>query len=417
MAKTEPTAGGAPSAATDTLLAPVAPADRIWNLDMLRGWAVLGILAVNAIGFAWPVQLMFAEAMPPGHDTPMDLRAFWIVDVFFSDKFRSLFSMLFGVSVFLVGGETGNLDRGQLLIRRLLWLAIFGLIHGLAIWYGDILLHYAYCGLLMMLMRSWSGRRLLWIGGGVTLFWGLLIAAGALALAHMPADFAAEYERNQPQADPAAIGAAVQAYLGAGGAAPWIQNAMAWVTLQAASLFIVPVTLPLMMIGLGLYKTGWLSGRAPLWTYLLPALVGGANLVAFAHYRWLDLIAGPQDPTGGLATALAGFAPLITLFYASVLILLVRFRLKALTAPLAPVGRMAFTNYLSQSLIMASVFYLPWGPKLMGQMGSAQMFAVVIGVWLLQLIWSPLWLSRFRMGPLEWLWRRLTYGRPVRLAS
>lgn len=398
----------------DTLLAPVASADRIWTLDMLRGWAVLGILAVNAISFAWPLPVMMSESLPPGHVTPIDLRAFWLVDVFFADKFRSLFSMLFGVSVFLVGGEVHNQDRSALLIRRLLWLGVFGLIHGIAVWYGDILLHYAYCGLLMMLMRSWSARRLLLIGGATCLVWGLLIGAGQLIMAHLPPELAAQARQGQPNLDPQTIQLAVNGYVASGPAGPWLQNAMAWVTLQAASLFIVPVTLPLMMLGLGLFKSGWLSGRGPLWTYLLVVLVGGANLVAFAHYRWLDLIAGPEDPTGGLGQALSGFAPLITLFYASVLILMARFGLKALTAPLAPVGRMAFTNYLSQSLIMASLFYLPWGPKLMGQFGPAQLFLVVVGVWVLQLVWSPLWLSRFRMGPLEWLWRRLTYGRGLR---
>ena len=81
----------------------------------------------------------------------------------------------------------------------------------------------------------------------------------------------------------------------------------------------------------------------------------------------------------------------------------------------APVGRMAFSNYLSQSLIMASLFYMPWGPHLYGQWGPGMLWAAVGGVWLLQLVWSPLWLSRFQMGPLEWLWRCLTYGRRVPL--
>ena len=82
---------------------------------------------------------------------------------------------------------------------------------------------------------------------------------------------------------------------------------------------------------------------------------------------------------------------------------------------LVPVGQMAFTNYLTQTLIMTSLFYMPWGPFWYGTMGPGALWAVVGAVWLAQLIWSPLWLSRFRMGPLEWLWRCLTYGRRVPL--
>ena len=81
----------------------------------------------------------------------------------------------------------------------------------------------------------------------------------------------------------------------------------------------------------------------------------------------------------------------------------------------APVGQMAFTNYLSQTLIMTSLFSMPWGPRLMGQVDYPGQWAIVVSIWLLQLIWSPLWLSRFRMGPLEWLWRRLSYGRDLPL--
>jgi uncharacterized protein len=76
---------------------------------------------------------------------------------------------------------------------------------------------------------------------------------------------------------------------------------------------------------------------------------------------------------------------------------------------------MAFTNYLTQTLIMTTLFYMPWGPRLMGQVDYPAQWAIVAAVWALQLIWSPLWLSRFRMGPLEWLWRRLSYGRDLPL--
>lgn len=401
---------------TDAIAAPtpVEAKDRIWNLDMLRGWAILGILAVNAISFAWPVEVLMSETLPPGHETHADLIGYWAVDVFFSDKFRTLFSMLFGVSIFLVGGERRDPARGPVLVRRLLWLAAFGAIHGLAFWYGDILLHYAYCGLLMMLMRSWSAKRLLWIGGGVTALWGVLATLGALMMANLPPEAMAHMEASQPAAGPADIAAAVQAYL-SGPLSPWIENGQTWAFFQLLmSPVLILVTVPLMMLGLGLFKSGWFSGKAPTWTYLAVMAVGGLNLALFALWRWQDLMAGDADPTGGLGAAMGGTAPLITLFYASVLILLAK-SARAVTAPLVPVGRMAFTNYLTQTLIMVSLYYMPWGPQWFGQQGSAAQWVPVAVIWIAQLIWSPLWLSRFRYGPFEWVWRRLSYGGPLPL--
>ncbi len=395
--------------------APVRTADRIHNLDMLRGWAILGILAVNAISFAWPFQVTMSAAPPPGATGFADLVGLWVTDVFFADKFRTLFTMLFGVSVFLVGGERFDAARGPVLTRRLLWLGLFGLLHGLLLWYGDILLHYAYCGLLMMLMRSWTARRLLWIGGGVTLLWGVIATLGYWGMANMPPEFAAQMQAGQPAATPEAIAEAVAAYR-AGWPAALIENMKVWATFQLmATPFLTVVTVPLMMLGLGLFKSGYLSGRAPLWTYVAVILVGGANLALFAVLGWQDIMAGEADPTNGLAAAAGGMAFLISLFYASVLILLVRFGLKPLTAWLVPVGRMAFTNYLTQTLIMVTLYYAPFGPMWFGQHGPAQMWAVVGALWIAQLIWSPLWLSRFSMGPLEWVWRCLTYGRRVPL--
>ncbi|WP_428151101.1 DUF418 domain-containing protein [Brevundimonas sp.] len=396
-------------------LAPTGAKDRIFQLDVLRGWAILGILAVNAIAFAWPFEVMMSEAPPPGATSPADLIGLWVVDVFFHDKFRTLFSMLFGVSIFLVGGEKTDEARGVLLWRRLLWLGLFGILHGVVLWYGDILFHYAYCGLLMMLMRSWSARRLLWVGGGVTLLWALIAAVAAWGMANLPAEVVAQMEAGRPPSSPELIAEAVATYR-AGWPGGLLENIKVWATFQLmASPFLIPVTVPLMMLGLGLFKSGYLHGRAPLWTYVLVILIGGANLAALAIWGWQDTMAGEADSTRGLAAAAGGMAFLITLFYASVLILLVRFGLRPLVAWLAPVGRMAFTNYLTQTLIMVTLYYGPWGPMWMGEHGPARMWMVVGAVWAAQIVWSPLWLSVFSMGPFEWVWRCLTYGRWVRL--
>lgn len=396
-------------------LAPVSEKDRIRTLDMLRGFAVLGILAVNAVAFGWPSLLMMAQQPPPLDTTQADVIGHWVITTFFADKMRTLFTMLFGVSVFLVGGERSNLDRGALLRRRLGWLMLIGLIHGAALWFGDILFLYAVSGFAFLMFRSWPAGRLLWIGGLITLLWAVIATAGYWGMQNLPPEIAAKMAANQPSASPEQIQAAIDAYT-AGGLSSFTQNFFAWARFVWAILFMIPVTVPLMMVGLGLFKSGFLSGRAPTAAYLVTLLIGGANLALLAFWGWQKAMAGEgADPTGGLADAARGAAPLITLFYVSALILLSKWGLKVVTGVFVPVGRMAFTNYLTQTLIMMSLYYAPWGPQWFGQHSTADQWLVVGAVWLAQLIWSPLWLSVFSMGPLEWVWRCLTYGRMVPL--
>ncbi len=402
-------------AGTATAVGPIQAKDRIFSLDMLRGFAVLGILAVNAIAFTWPLEVIMSQQPPPVDMTRADWVGWWATDVFFADKMRTLFTLLFGVSIFLVGGETRDRDRGPVLTRRLLWLGVFGLIHGL-VWSGDILLHYAYCGLIFMLCRSWSPRRLLWWGGGITALWGVIATLGYWVMANLPPDVMEQAMAGQPTLDPQTIAAAIEAFR-TGWFGWFIENLKDWALFQLmVSPFLIPVTVPLMMLGLGLYKIGFYSGKAPRALYLGLLITGGLNLAAFAILGWQDVMAGPDsDPTNGMAAAMGGLAPLISLFYATVLILLARYGLRPILSVLAPVGRMAFTNYLTQTLIMASLYYLPFGPFWYGQQGPATIWMTVGAIWVVQIIWSPIWLSRFTMGPFEWLWRRLTYQGPLPL--
>jgi uncharacterized protein len=393
---------------------PVSRADRIETLDILRGFAVLGILAVNAIAFAWPGSMDAGSTAVP---YPMDAGnqwAVWAVEVLLHNKCRTLFSMLFGVSIFLVGGERSDKARGAVLRRRLLVLAIFGLLHGLALWFGDILLLYAWSGVFMMLCRSWSPKRLLWTGIGVVAAFTLLELGGEVFSALQPHD-EAKAIANMPK-HIAEIWKTVE-IVRSGWAGAMFENLKMWALVQGMSvvLFVFP-TVGLMMIGLGLFKSGYLAGRSPAWAYGLMVLLGIAITAVFGWYDWLDLVPGYAPPEIYIPRAVGdALAPFCTLAYVGLLVLMTRYGLGWLTRRLAPVGRMAFTNYLTQTIIMTSLFYMPWGPALYGKVEPAPLWAIVGGVWLLQLIWSPLWLSRFEMGPLEWVWRCLTYGRRVPL--
>ena len=395
---------------------PVAANARIQTLDVLRGVAVLGILAVNAAAFALPIHAAMAPEQSPFPLIGASALAHWTVEVFFHQKFVTLFSMLFGVSIFLVGGEHGDEPRGRLLRRRLFWLALFGLIHGAAFWYGDILLLYAWSGLFVMLMRSMSARSLILFGAAATLALATLQAATMWMTVNGPALLVDALSDESMSLAEGAVSASIAAYR-SGWPAGLIENLKAWGILQSASLFgYVFATVPLMMLGLGLFKAGFFHGRMPTRLYLALIAVGGVILAVLGLLEWREIIADPKvQATGGWAKVVASYPIFITLAYASALILLTTRGLGMVRRIFAPVGRMAFTNYLSQTLIMTTLFSMPWGPRLMGQVDYPGQWAIVAAIWALQLIWSPLWLSRFRMGPLEWLWRRLSYGRDLPL--
>ncbi|MFC5372133.1 DUF418 domain-containing protein [Brevundimonas faecalis] len=390
---------------------PVADSDRIHTLDVLRGAAVLGILAVNAVAFALPMAAEMAPEQSPFPLIGASAVAKWVVETFFHQKFVTLFSMLFGVSIWLVGGNGQEPSRERVLRRRLMWLAAFGLIHGLAFWYGDILLLYAWAGVFVMLMRRMEARPLILIGVGATLALATLQAAVVWGAA-------GGFSPLQEEANASGVVAASIAAYRSGWPGALIENLKSWAFLQSASLMAyVFATIPLMMLGLGLFKTGFFHGRIPTWIYLSLIGAGGAVLTLLGVLEWLNLVQGRE--LGGWNEVVASYPLIITLAYASLLILLTTRGVGWLRRLLAPVGRMAFTNYLTQTLIMTTLFYMPWGPRLMGQVDYPGQWAVVIAVWALQLIWSPLWLARFRMGPLEWLWRSLSYGRrlPLRRQS
>lgn len=399
---------------------PVAAGARIQTLDVMRGVAVLGILAVNAAAFALPMNATMAPEQSPFPLSGSSATAYWLVEVFFRQKFVTLFSMLFGVSIFLVGGERKDAARGRVLRRRLMWLALFGVIHGAAFWYGDILLLYAWSGLFVMLMRSMPARPLILFGIAATLALATMQAVTMWLTVNGPAELVEAMNNDSMALADGAVAASIAAYR-SGWPAALIENLKAWGILQSASLFgYVFATIPLMMLGLGLFKAGFFHARLPNRVYVALIAVGAAVLTLLGLLEWREVMAGPGvEATHGWAEVVASYPIFIALAYASGLILLTSRGVGWVRRIFAPVGQMAFTNYLTQTLIMTTLFYMPWGPRLMGQVDYPGQSAIVVAVWALQLIWSPLWLSRFRMGPLEWLWRRLSYGHdlPLRRAA
>jgi uncharacterized protein len=332
-----------------------------------------------------------------------------------------LFSMLFGVSVLLYAAKptASGKPPHALWFRRMFWLLLIGLVHGYLIWNGDILVPYALCGLLLLWwVRRWSASVLAATAGGL-LFVGALLSVGhGFAWNGMSeAARAEELAMRMPSAE--ALRTEVSQMLGG----YWdIVRQRAPVTFMFQT-FIFAVFFfwrcsGMMLLGMALYKWGFLDGRRPERTYVSVAAICLPVGLALAWYGTVALerigYGMPQRTVADLWNYTG--AILASVGYAAVLVLVVKRRiLGGLRRTLAAVGQMAMTNYLLQSVITAVVF-LGWGFGLAGRLDYAGQLFVVAAIWVFQLLVSPVWLSRYRIGPAEWLWRSLTYGKrqPIR---
>lgn len=384
---------------------------RLVSLDTIRGLSILGILIVNALDFAQPLAVYSNPTLSPVPLTSNDGLAYFFVETFAREKFVTLFSLLFGASLFLVGENDPKAP-----IRRLIWLAVFGLIHGALIWHGDILLLYAATGLVFMRWRDWPARQLLITGMVV---YGVSVT-GMTLLEFVSAIVTQQIDTPRTGVD--ALVALVRSGLWGG-----IEgNFQQWSGLIVAEIIVyLPVTLGLMMIGLGLFKSGFLKGEAPAWVYGVAVMVGAVCLVATATVQLRFVTAGYSAAEfAAIYHFITSVTPVfISLGYASLLMLLLKAGpLRLLLYPLRCAGRMAFTNYLVQSLVMTSLFFggrapaalsEAWGLPWYGQMNLAALIPIVVTIWIAQLIVSTVWMSAFRYGPFEWLWRSLTQQRLV----
>lgn len=412
------------------MTAATEPPPRIANLDILRGVAVLGILAMNIVGFALPFQAyMNPVALGPVGDADM---ASWVISFIFVDgKMRGLFSFLFGASMLLVieRAEAKGDSADLIHYRRMLWLLFFGLIHLYLIWFGDILVGYALIGMVAFLFRNLSQCAL--IGWAVALLTAQLLILGGLAGGAAMLQQAAA----APGAAPAALAEwqglermfgvlspadqAEELALHRGGYAGILADRLsdqALAPIEGLGLFGWE-TLAYFLLGMAALRSGFLTGGWSPERYRKAALLGFAvGIPAYALLAWLLARDGFSVP-GILALSMAAtvpFRPLMVIATAALVILATR-KGGALIDRIAAAGRAAFTNYLGTSLIM-TIFFYGYGGGLFGTLGRAQLWLVVLAMWALMLLWSKPWLDRFLYGPLEWLWRSLSRGemQPMR---
>ncbi len=387
--------------------------DRIVLLDSLRGLGVLGILLCNAPDFAVAPPVSESAANWPLGTSAASLSVWVATQWLFQRKFVTLFAMLFGVSIFLVGGERTELEKGAILRKRLAWMVVFGLLHGFAIWFGDVLLSYALAGFAVMLARSWAPKKLIRTGVTIWVIFTVLMMAGLSAAIYFqrdPAQIALETAKEIAKAKAADLqygGTLVQSL---------VQNAKDRLSFLVGEPIVFIMTSALMMIGLGCFKAGVLTGQASNRIYGRLIAVGLLASVAIGGLFVAQVALGLPRALGLISTGLQWMlAPLTTLAYVGLMVFASRSKAwSAIPKALAPVGQMAFTNYLTQSLIMTVIFYGGRGPALHGEVDRPGLAAIVVGIWIVQILWSRWWMDRFEMGPLEWVWRRL-YRGPTRL--
>jgi uncharacterized protein len=390
-------------------------AARIPSLDLIRGIAVLGILAVNIAGFAGPSAGTDTPWLPY-RATPADEAAFALTFVLFEGKMRALFSILFGASMllFVERAEAARRDGEMLQLRRLGWLALFGWLHYILFWWGDILFVYAVSGLFALPLRRLPDRMLLALALAIFAAWhgwGMVDSLGELMGIVPPV------ERHQAMA--ATLGhmrvEMAQAQLGfTAQIADKLATEPGWPLVM--TLYTIGETLPLMLVGMVLLRRGFFAGEWP--RRRLIALAGiGLTLGLGWTLALFDWAARRHFPPLVMPDILAYWAApghlLMALGYASAIMLAApRLAATGLGRRLSAAGRMAFSNYLGTTVVMTALFY-GWGLGLYDRVPPAIQPLFVLGGWTLMLGWSQPWLARFRQGPLEWLWRSLTEWRAM----
>lgn len=394
---------------------PVREGERSTLLDVLRGIAILGILTANLEWFRTP-EIWGGYERPFGS---LEGPYLFAVNFLAAGKFVTALSFLFGLGLALQFGRASSSGRParRFLARRLAVLALFGAAHAILVWSGDILLLYAIYGLPFLLFVSRGPRTLCaWAAGifGFFLLLGLVLTAFFL-FTSTDAGAAAGQEVPALAAGEGLEEGARLAFSSGSYVEMVAERGREYVSLFPLLLLSGTQVFPMMLLGAAAAKAGWLRDAGALpdrarRAAVLGLLVGLPLNLFYAlsfgvgplEQNWYVFLSETVRYVGAPILAL-GWMGLIALWYS---------RLSGSWTRIAAVGRMALTNYLAQSVLMSAVFY---GFGLYGRAGAGLAVVFMVAVWVLELLWSRPWLSRFSYGPAEWLWRRLSYGpSPVR---
>jgi uncharacterized protein len=404
---------------------------RILTLDIVRGVAVMGILAMNIVAFAMPPEA-YMNPLAYGMESGADLASWAFSFILIDGKMRGLFSFLFGASILLViqKAEGKGESAARVHFSRMLWLLLFGYLHFLLVWYGDILTGYAMIGLIAWFFRHKEPRPLAkWALGFLVIQFALFVAMAigfsfaSAAAAAGDVEMAKQWaEMKKGLAIPTTEGIAETMALYGGSWTNLVHHQLTerWSEPMIVLAFFGWETFGYMLLGMACLKNGFFTGG---WTdarYRRTAIAGFAiGIPAYAVLAavvWYDGFSVPMLVAIVMA-ATVPFRPVMVIATAALIILLTR-RSGPLVARIAAAGRAAFTNYLGTSIVMTFVFY-GWGLGWFGSLSRVELWPVVFAMWAVMLLWSKPWLDRFQYGPFEWLWRSLSRGsvQPMRIGS
>ncbi len=422
---------------------PVRSGERILSIDALRGFSLLGILLLNIAAFGLPFAA-YGNPTVYGGGTGIDLTTWVIAQTFFDGKMRCIFSMLFGAGAVILLDRAERRGAGiaaaDVYYRRTMWLIVFGLAHAHLIWFGDILYGYGVIGLLLFPLRKLSAKALIITGAVlITIHSAQGIGAGigigemretALAAAKAEKPTAeqvkatAEWKQLAEMFEPSQEKLEKEIAAHRGG---WMANLMQR-TGEAAMFestmffqFLLLDILGMLVLGMGLCKAGVFDASRSMGFYAVLAGAGlavGLPLHYWAAQKWIA--SGFSIPASftyiGSTADVGRFA--VAMGYTGLVMITSKAGLTFVTGPLAAVGRMALSNYLLTS-ILCTLFFNGYGLGYYGKLARHELYWVVLGMWSINLILSPLWLRYFQFGPAEWLWRSLTYWerQPMRRAQ
>jgi uncharacterized protein len=384
-------------ASDDPSQGPVAPSQRIEAIDVLRGLALFGVIAINVV-FEFRVDI-FEQFLPASGNLPaLDRVLKDVLAAAVELKAFALFSFLFGVGLAIQFDRLANHPRRVvLLVRRLVVLLLIGAVHLFLIWNGDILVEYAVAGLIVLPLLFGPG-------------WLVLLAAASSLVFFVASPLLPPVVAFPSQAWMREhIAQAATAYGGGG-----FLDVLAFRFREIPAIFplhimIFPRTIALFLFGALVWRTGILR-RAQHHRRLLfgiaasGILCGGALTLAAEGYAWFGWSWRAREAIERLG------AVILASGYAAAVVGLVSIPSgKSMLAWAAPVGRMAFSNYLAHSLILGWIFY-GYGLGLFGRASVTTALAIAVAVYAAEVAISAWWLARYRYGPVEWLWRSLMYG-------
>lgn len=382
---------------------PTQADERISSLDVLRGFSLLGIFLINMMSFESPI--LYYDPYQWWKDADQTL--FKWIQILVQASFYPIFAMMFGYGLILL--KTRTVKKGmsfrKISVRRLFVLLIIGIIHAFLIWSGDILINYAIFGLLLLLMLKWSGRLLLMVGGIIflipNLFFGLILMVSSIL---SPNDVTM-------YSDIVSVTKSMETYVSGSYWEITVQRFLDWYMVNGPAniFFLLFSILPLMMIGAGAAKLKWLQKanveKKKWFIILIISLLIGLFL------KSLPVLVDENLAYQYIQQSLGG--PILSLAYVSLIILLMTNPFaRRLLKPFASAGRMSLTIYLTQSIVGTLIFY-SYGLGLYSKLtlGTSMLLAIIIFV--IQVVLAEIWFLKFKYGPLEKVWRYLTYGKGI----